>query len=79
MYIPSLKTVLLFYLDEVIEGASVNGMFSFPNKGISGFRFAASRAAADGDKRPGGADRTVDIKPPQSESMLILSFDEIIL
>ena len=52
---------------------------SFPNEGISGFLFAASRAAAEGDKRPGGADRTVDIQPPQSESILILSFDEIIL
>ena len=76
---PNLKTSFLRYLDEVIEGASVNGMFSFPNEGISGFLFAASRAAAEGDKRPGGADRTEDIQPPQSESILILSFDELIL
>ena len=75
---PNLKTSLLSYLDEVIEGASVKGIFSFPNEGISGFLFAASRAAAEGDKRPGGADRTVDIQPPQSESILILSFDELI-
>ena len=51
-----------------------------PNKGIPGFRFAAcDAAAAAGDKRQGGADRTVDVKPPQSESMLIFSFDEHIL
>ena len=79
VYCPNLKTVLFLYLDEVIEGASVSRMFSVPNKGISGFLLDASRAAADGDKRPGGADRTVDIQPPQSESMLILSFDELIL
>ena len=34
---------------------------------------------AEGDNRQGGADRTVDIKPPQSESQLIFSFDDIML
>ena len=41
-------------------------------------RFDKRDAAAEGDKRQGGADRTVDIKPPQSESQLIFSFDELI-
>ena len=63
----------------MIEGASVIGILSFPNEGMSGFLLAASRAAAEGLKSPGGADRTVDNQPPPSESTLILSFDELIL
>ena len=49
------------------------------NKGIADFRLAAwAAAAAAGDKRQGGADRTVDVKPPQSESTLMFSLDDSI-
>ena len=63
-----------------MEGASLLENVSLLKEGMALFCFAAREAAAaEGDKRQGGADRTVDINPPQSESMFILSFDALIL
>ena len=62
-----------------MEGVLSLEKLLLPNDGIAGFRFAAyDAAAAAEDKKPGGADRTVDVKPPPSESRLISSFDKLI-
>ena len=61
-----------------MEGVLSLEKLLLPNDGIAGFRFAAYDAAAAEDKKPGGADRTVDVKPPPSESRLISSFDKLI-